>query len=285
MAARCTGGDSGSTDERLRAELIEATVDERLMGGLLDGMMDDAGAEFCAYLTGSSGGALYLMAKNSGLSDLFPEIKEKLKTSLHMFTNGESGRWIEREKIYFRDGEKGVPATGALNEIESYFLVPVTSGAIVDGVLFFGSVRRDAFVRETISRFRVLAGEVTNEGSDECSGDDTGGMLEHLLLSIPYGAAIVDSDGTVNRANESLGMILGAGPFSRIEDIGERSAFDIRSAWDEFIRIGKNITDRQVDSSAGDGRSISLSMIRMENIPGDARSVIVVALPVPTFSI
>ncbi len=270
------GIEGSSTGESLRAELIEAAGENGMMRGLLGGMMEHSGAEFCAYLTGTGGGTLHLLTQSREYSGLLPEIREKLKTSLRMFTNGETGEWIEREKIYYAASETGIPLPAGDLEIESYFLVPVTSGAIVEGVLFFGSVRRDAFVRETLSRFRVLAGNTAQDGSKECVGDDAGGMLEQLLLSIPYGAAIVDSEGTITRANEPLHAIFGGIVFSRIEEIGERSAFDIRSAWDEFSRFGRNITDRQIDSSAGDGRSISLSMIRMESIPGEARSVIVV---------
>lgn len=268
--------EGNSTGESLRAELIEATGDDSLMRGLLGGMMEHSGAEFCAYLTGMDGGTLHLMSGGKEYSGLFSGIKEKLMTSLHMFTNGQAGEWIEREKIYYTENGSvaSLPAGGS--EIESYFLVPVTSGSSVEGVLFFGSVRRDAFVRETISRFRVLAGDSAPAGRNECGDDTAGGMLEQLLLSIPYGAAIVDSEGAVSRANEALHAILGGGTFSRIEEIGERSVFDIRTAWDEFSRFGRNITDRQIDSSAGDGRSISLSMIRMESIAGEARSVIVI---------
>ena len=274
MAHRSAEGNS--TGESLRSELIEAAGDDGLMRGLLGGMMEHSGAELCAYLTGPGGGTFHMITHGKEYSGLFPEIREKLKTSLRMFTNGDAGEWIEREKVYYTETKTGVchPAGGF--EIESYFLVPVASGASVEGVLFFGSVRRDAFVRETISRFRVLAGDAAPAGANECSDDTAGGMLEQLLLSIPYGAAIVDSEGTITRANETLQAILGGSAFSRIEEIGERSVFDIRAVWDEFRGFGRNITDRQIDSSAGDGRSISLSMIRMESIPGETRSVIVV---------
>ncbi len=274
MIRRSTEGTS--TGESLRAELLEVAEDDELMRGLLGGMMEHSGAEFCTFLSGRDGGTLHLMTRGKEYSVMFPEIREKLKTSLRMFTNGEMGEWIEREKVYYAVNGGGGALPGGGSEIESYFLVPLTSGAGVEGVLFFGSVRRDAFVRETISRFRVLAGDSTPAGTNDCGDDTAGGMLEQLLLSIPYGAAIVDSEGTVSKANEALHAILGSGVFSRIEEIGERSAFDIRSAWDEFSRFGRNINDRQIDSTAGDGRSISLSMIRMENISGEARSVIVV---------
>jgi signal transduction histidine kinase len=264
-----------SAGDSLRAELLEATGDDAMMRSLLGGMIEHSGAEFCAYLSGTGGGMLYLMTEGREYSGLLPGIREKLKTSLRMFTNGQAGGWIEREKIFYARGESDTALHSGGTDIESYFLVPVTSGSSVEGVLFFGSVRRDAFVRETISRFRVLAGDSLNAGPNEC-GEDSGGMLEQLLLSIPYGAAIVDAEGTITRANEALYALLGGSVFGRIEEIGERSAFDIRSAWDEFSRFGRNITDRQIDSSAGDGRSISLSMIRMESIQGDVRSVIVV---------
>ena len=266
LAQRNTG--VSSTGESLRAELLEASSDDGLMRGLLGGMMEHSGAEFCAYLTGTGGGTLHLMSRGKEYSGLFLEIKEKLRTSLRMFTNGDSGEWIEREKIYYTENISAVSLPAGEAEIESYFLVPVTSGSSVEGVLFLGSVRRDAFVRETISRFRVLAGDAAPAGRNECSNDTGGGMLEQLLLSIPYGAAIVDSEGTISRANDALHAILGGGAFNRIEEIGERSVFDIRTAWDEFSRFGRNITDRQIDSSAGDGRSISMSMIRRESIPG-----------------
>ena len=161
-----------STGESLRAELLEATSDDGLMRGLLGGMMEHSGAEFCAYLTGSGGDTLHLMSRGKEYTGLFSEIKEKLRTSLHMFTNGEAGEWIEREKIYYTGNGSGVLLPAGGSEIESYFLVPVTSGSRVEGVLFFGSVRGDAFVRETISRFRVLAGDSIPAGRKEC-GDDT----------------------------------------------------------------------------------------------------------------
>jgi signal transduction histidine kinase len=268
--------EGSSSEESLRTELLEASGDDGLMRGLLCGMMRRAGAEFCAYMTVGGGGTLHLMTGGREYSALFPEIREKLRTSLRMFTNGRSGQRIERERIYHAENSPGVSLPAPSAEIESYFLVPVTSGPGVEGVLFFGSVRRDAFVRETISRFRLLAQDTYHAGRNECGDNKGGGMLEQLLLSIPYGAAIIDGEGNVTRANEALHAILGGIPFERIDEIGERSVFDIRTAWDEFSRFGRNITDRQIDSSARDGRSISLSMIRMESIQGEARSVIVV---------
>ena len=165
------GSESSSTGESLRTELIEAAGDDGLMRGLLGGMREHSGAEFCAYLTGTGGGTFHLMTQSREYSGLLPEIREKLKTSLRMFTNGEAGEWIEREKIYYAESEKSTPIPVGRTEIESYFLVPVTSGATVEGVLFFGSIRRDAFVRETISRFRLLAGDIAPAGMNECDGD------------------------------------------------------------------------------------------------------------------
>ncbi|HER44490.1 MAG TPA: hypothetical protein ENO08_08530, partial [Candidatus Eisenbacteria bacterium] len=275
LLGRGSSEESGE-EESLRSRLLEATGDERLMRDVLGGMMRQAGAEFCAYLSGRDGGTLQLMAAGREYSGLFPEIREKLRTSLRMFTNGGSGRWIERERIFYAENISGVSFPASNADLESYFLVPVTSGAAVEGVLFLGSVRREAFVRETISSYRILAQETSSPLRNECGDDKAGGMLEQLLLSIPYGAAIVDGEGNVTRANEALHAILGGIAFDRIDEIGERSVFDIRTAWDEFSRFGRNITDRQIDSSAGDGRSISLSMIRMESIQGEARSVIVV---------
>ncbi len=196
--------EGNSTGESLRAELLEATGDDGLMRGLLGGMTEHSGAEFCAYLSGRGGGTLHLMAQGKEYSVMFSEIREKLKTSLRMFTNGDAGEWIEREKVYYAANGSGASLPAGGTGIESYFLVPVTSGARVEGVLFFGSVRRDAFVRETISRFRVLAGDSSPAGTNDCDDDTAGGMLEQLLLSIPYGAAIVDSEGTISRANEAL---------------------------------------------------------------------------------
>jgi signal transduction histidine kinase len=246
-----------------------------MIRNLLGKMMEDADAEFCAYLTGDGGGALHIMTTGRENSSAFQGIREKLKTSLHMSTNGMQGERIAREKIYYADSGNGVTLSAGEPEVESFFIVPVSSGSDVRGVLFFGSLRRDAFVRETIAQFRIMAGDISDSRENEC-GDSEGGMLEQLLLSIPYGAAIVDSEGRITRDNESFHEILGGKAFRRIDEIGQRSPFDVRTAWDEFVRFGRNITDRQIDSSAGDGRSISMSMIRMESIPGETRSVIVV---------
>ncbi|MCK4236390.1 MAG: GAF domain-containing protein, partial [Candidatus Krumholzibacteria bacterium] len=265
-----------SEDESLKLELLEAVGDERMMRLVLLRMLKLSRAEFCAFYTAENRGYFYIMLEGRELSPRIREIREKLKTAYCMFANRQDTKGMLVESVYYKRQENNVTYLLGNSKIESYFLVPVTFDSSVRGLLFFGSVRKDAFGRDDISIFRRLA----DEGGDRTPlvfklGGETG-ILEGLLNSIPFGGALVSNEGRIICANvlfmETLRMN-GSIP-EMIQEIGRFSPFNLQGVWEEFGVLRRNLVDRELHSVSVPGRVVAVTWVRLENVSEDVGSVV-----------
>lgn len=260
---------------RLRASLLAAAGDAPAMRELLRQVLDETEAEFCAYYAAAECGVLHVMAADRGLSGLVPGVGEKLRTAFRMFTNRPDDTKTCREHVHYHGSRPHSVPGGA--SIESYFMTPVTSGPAVSGVLFVGSVRRDAFTRDTIARFNDLATAPAATPSASAGTHDAPLFLEGMLASLPYAAALVDDDGTLTAMNALMSAFAGSdaaeGCRPRLDRI-ER--YDLGGLWEELRTFGRSIIDRRVNAPGDSFRSISVSLVRMERLEGEASSLLVI---------
>ncbi|MDD3642116.1 MAG: HAMP domain-containing sensor histidine kinase [Candidatus Krumholzibacteria bacterium] len=268
--------DTRTAPGELRAALLASAGDAPAMRSLLALLLDQAGAEVCAYYTAADCGVMHLVAAGRGLSDLIPGVGEKVRTAFRMFANRPEEAKICREHVHYRESPRHSVLGGSGAAIESYFMTPVTSGPAVSGVLFVGSVRRDAFTRDTIAAFRDLASSATSASAEAAPGAPL--FLEGMLASLPYAAALVDAEGSLIAMNPLMSAFAGAGGDSgesrmRIDRV-ER--YDLGGLWDEMKTFGRNITDRRVNAPGDPFRSISVSLVRMERLEGEAVSLLVI---------
>jgi signal transduction histidine kinase len=265
-----------STEDALRSELLDAIGDELMMRWVLLGMMELSRGEFCAFYAGGADGGLYVMLDGKELSPRVPEIRDKLKTAYGMFSNRGEGHRVFPEKVYYRSPDRNVAYMFGGSKIESYFLVPVIEGSGVRGVLFFGSVNKDAFVRETIDAFRRLADE-KRKGTPVVYqvGGETG-VLETVIEAVPYGAALVASDGKIICANKSFAGTLevrGAPP-ENVREIEKVTSFYLQGVWEEFRVLHRDLVDRELHSFSDSQRCIAVTWIGLDNLSRDVESMV-----------
>ncbi len=243
----------------------------------LEKIMEDTGSEICAYYHEEEDeGRLHLMLEGRSLSALVPGIMDKLRTSFRMFTNSIGTGEICRERIYYRRDSDHTGSTLGTTSVESYFIVPVASRNSVGGVLFTGSVRKDAFVRDVISRYRDLASGWRSE-RERILPARASGTFEQVLYTLPYGAALVTSAGSLSARNPFFGSTLGvdAEQSTSIDDLARTSTFDLLGVWNEYTRTGANIVDRGIASTSSGSRCLSVSFLRMEKSSGEADTLLV----------
>ena len=269
--------DGDDADGDAVAALRDAALGGEGFREALEKVMDDTGSEICAYYREEDEGRLYLMLEGRSLSTVVPGIMDKVRTSYRMFTNSMPGEKICREKVYYRNPARWRPVGDEPVTVESFFLVPVASaGSSVDGVLFVGSVRRDAFVREAIFRYRDLASGGA-AGGGMAPGPAGEIALKEMLSSLPYGAALVTAEGTVVSSNPFFASTVGVAgrPASSLAEIADRSPFDLHGLWDEYSRTGSNMIDRRITSSNESDRCLSVSLLRTEKSAGEANTLLV----------
>jgi signal transduction histidine kinase len=266
-------------DESLKIRLLKAVGNDSVMQAVLAGMMERTQAEFCAFYTARDRELAYIMVESRELSGRIPEIRGKLANAYRMFTNGmEPSEEEPLEKVYCRRKGANVAYLVGNSKVESYFLVPVSFGSKVRAVLYFGSIRKEAFGRGDIAVFRSLAdeGEETSPLIFRMGGEKE--ILERLLGAIPSGAALVSPDGRIVSANRSFGRILGIDgelPESLYE-IGSVSCFSLHGIWEEFSILQKDVTDRELEGTCVPVRCLSVSWARLDDLSEDVGSLILV---------
>jgi signal transduction histidine kinase len=266
-------------DESLKIRLLKAVGNDSAMQAILASMMERTHAEFCAFHTERDRELAYVMIEGRELSARLPELREKLRNAYRMFTNGFGAQEEEPiERIFCRRSGSNVAYLVAGTRIESYFLVPLTFGSKVRGVLFFGSIRKEAFGRSDIAVFRSLA----DEGEDgaplvfRVGGDRE--VLERILEGLPSGAALVSPDGRIVSANRSFGQILeldGETPES-VYEVGTVSCFSLHGVWDEFSILQRDVIDREIEGNCVPERYLSVSWTRLDNLSEDVGSLVIV---------
>lgn len=270
--------EGGNREESLRIELLEAVGDELMMRGVMLRMTELSQAEFCAFYTKSDESYFYVMLDGKELSPRIPEIRTKLRTAYGMFMNSHDENEILHEKVYVRRRESNVAYLLGSSKIESYFLIPVTYDARVRGVLFFGSVQKDAFVSENIATFRRLADE-TNEKIPlvfRVGGEI--GIMERILDILPFGGALISHDGRIVCANGAFGKTLdmhGTHP-ETIKGVSGESPFNLHGVWDEFRVLQRDIVDRELLDVTARNRALAVTWLRLENLEEDVDSLVLV---------
>jgi signal transduction histidine kinase len=264
-------------DESLKIRLLKAVGNDSLMRAILAGMMESTHAEFCAFHTARDRELSYVMIESRELSTRLPELREKVRGAYRMFTNGFASFDDEPlEKLFWRKSGANVAYLVAGARIESYFLVPLTFGSKVRGVLFFGSIRKEAFARGDIAVFRSLAdeGEETAPLVFRVGGDRE--VLERLLAVVPAGAALVSADGRIVSANRSFAGILGldAEMPENVYGIGRATCFNIHGIWEELSILQKDVIDREIEGVCVPERYLSVSWVRLENLSEDVSSLV-----------
>lgn len=263
-------------DESLRIRLLKSIGHDVGMRAVLAGMMERTHAEFCAFYTARERELAYIMGESRELSPRIPEIRDKLKTTYRMFTNGVSSASEPIEKVYWRRNGAHVAYLLGNSKIESYFLVPVMFGSKVRGVIFFGSIRKEAFGRNDIAIFRRLA----DEGEDRAplifrlGGEKE--ILERLLDVLPSGAALISPDGRivgVNRAFRDILQLHRELP-EAVYEVGSASSFNLRGIWEEFGILQRNVIDRELEGTGVPQRYLSVTWVRLEELSEDVASLV-----------
>lgn len=266
-------------EESLKIRLLKAVGNESVMRSILANMMERTQAEFCAFHTARDREIVYVMIESRELSPRIPELREKLGHAYQMFTNGHPFPDEEPlERLYCRRAGANPAYLASSSKIESYFLVPVTFGSKARGVLFFGSIRKEAFSKNDIAVFRSLA----DEGEDTTPlGFRVGGDLEilgKLLDAIPSGAALVSPDGRFVSANRSFAEILEInGEFpENVYGIGSVSCFNLHGIWEEFSILQTNVIDREVEGMCVPDRYLAVSWVRLDDLTENVGSLVLV---------
>ena len=189
-------------DESLKLRILKAIGDDSVMPTVLSGLMERTKAEFCAFVTMRETELVYIMAESRDLSPHVPEIREKLKNTYRMFTNGRShpGRRRSRRSFSGETGSMG-PTGGAARESRATFSFRSRYGPQVRGVLFVGSVRKEAFGRRDIALFHSLADERDEKTPIVFRVDGEKEILDRFLDALPSGAALFSPDGRIASAN------------------------------------------------------------------------------------
>ncbi|HUV35470.1 MAG TPA: GAF domain-containing sensor histidine kinase [Patescibacteria group bacterium] len=272
-ASRVAGERRGRS---LRAEILESVGDELMMRDTLRQMMELSRAEFCAFYTEDLEDCFYIMLEGAELSPRIPEIREKLRRTYRMFSLRQDDERVPREKVFVKRHNRNIAYLLGAGKIESYFLVPVTFDTRVRGVLFIGSVLKDAFSREDIAVFQELAEEDAERMPLHYSIGGETGILEQLVNALPYGGALIAQDGGIKYANEAFRTMLdirGQHP-DTVDTVVTVSPYNLHGLWEEFRLLEHDIIDRELQSIIGHERTLAVTWVRLGNLSSDVESLI-----------
>lgn len=270
------GVDGGRRGRSLRVEILESVGDELMMRGTLLRMMELSRAQFCAFYTEDPHDCFYIMLEGAELSPRIPEIREKLRRTYRMFAQRPDEEGLLRENVFVKSRDRNLAFLLGSARIESYFIVPVTFDARVRGVLFIGSVLKDAFTREDISVFQ----ELTEEGDERIplrfSVGGEAGILERMVNALPFGGALIAPGGEVAYANETFREVLeirGQQP-GTVGSIAASSPYNLHGLWEEFRMLEHDIVGRDLQSIIGHERTLTVTWVRLGNISSEVESLI-----------
>ena len=256
--------------------ILKAIGNDSAMLAVLAGLMERTKAEFCAFITMRETELVYIMAESRDLSLHVPEIREKLKNTYRMFSNRRSSSWPAAiEKIFFRGNGINGAGRQSGSRIESYFLVPVAYGPQVRGVLFIGSVRKEAFGRKCIALFHSLADERDEKTPIVFQVNGEKEILERLLDALPSGAALFSPDGRIAGANRIFRelMNIDGDPSGNVYDVGNASCFNLHGIWEEFNILQSTIIDRELEGSCVPERYLTVSWVPLDTISPEVGSL------------
>jgi signal transduction histidine kinase len=269
--------ESMESDEVLRIELLKSVGDDRRMKRVLRNMMDTAGCEYCAFYSAVRGEHFYLLLDGRELEPRVGEIRHKLSGVYRMFSNREPKGSAAGESIFTKNEEKNVSYLLGGSKIESYFFVPVMFASRLQGVLLFGSVRRGAFNREEIERFRRMADEDDRVGNAVVfsSGGEIE-VLERLLEKLPFGGALVTEEGLIRAANtrfHELVRVRSDLP-ETIYEMSEVSPFNMQGIWEEYRASQRDLVDRELHGSTYPESSLSVTLVSLEGVSEEVDTLV-----------
>jgi signal transduction histidine kinase len=273
----CETRDEG--EENTRIELLESVGDDRRMKRMLRNMMETAGCEYCAFYSAVRGEHFYLYLDGPELEPRAGEVLRKLSGVYQMFSNREPSEKPVGESIFTKNGNKNVTYLLGGSKIESYFFVPVMFASKLQGVLFFGSVRRESFSKNEIERFRRMADE--NEADDNTIVFRSGAqaeVLEHLLEKLPFGGALVTEEGLIRNSNKhfrDLFRVRGDLP-ETVYELSEISPFRIQGIWEEYRTLGRDLVDRELHGSTYPERSLSVTLMNIDGVSDETGTLVLV---------
>jgi signal transduction histidine kinase len=271
-------------NDSLKTRILKAIGDDSAMPAVLSGLMERTKAELCALITMRETELVYIMAESKDLSMHVPEIREKLKNTYRMFTNGRSpSRPAAIEKIFYRGEGAGGGGRRSASRIESYFLVPVVYGPSVKGVLFIGSVRKQAFGRGDIELFHGLADERDEKTPILFRVGGEHEILARFLRAMPAGAAVVSPDGRIVSANGRFRELMNMDGDSSgsVYEAGKASCFNLHGIWEEFNILQNAIVGRELEGSCVPERFLNVSWVRLDGISPELGSLVLIRESTP----
>ncbi|MBD3178519.1 MAG: hypothetical protein GF417_02410, partial [Candidatus Latescibacteria bacterium] len=163
--------------------------------------------------------------------------------------------------------------------VKSHFIVPVVSNSGVEGVLFAGSTRKNGFSRKQIYDLRTLAGQdrdglqVVYRQSGEIE------IIEKLIDSMPFGAAVISSEGDILSANVRFGKCLNTGEcvFETISDISMAAGYNFEDFMAELKIMKRDIRGRVLEPSGGAGQPLRVFWSLMTGDCEKAHSLLVIS--------
>jgi len=261
--------ESVDDEEALRIELLGSVGDDRRMKRVLRTMMDNASCEYCAFYSAVRGEHFYLMLDGRELEPRVGEIRRKLAGVYRMFSNRVPEESSAGESIFLKSDGKNVSYLLGGSKIESYFFVPVMFSSGLQGVLFFGSVRKEAFSKDEIERFRRMADEDEGEGGAMIfrSGGELE-IIERLLERLPFGGALLTEEGLIRASNarfQELVRVQGDLP-ETVFEMSEVSPFNMRGVWEEYRTMRRDLVDRELHGTTYPESALSVTLVSLEGV-------------------
>ncbi len=256
-------------EEAPRVELLKAVGDDRRMRRVLRSMMDDASCEYCAFYSAVRGEHLYLMLDGRELEPRVGEIRRKLAGVYRMFSNRMPDGGPAGESVFTKNDGKNVSYLLGGSKIESYFFVPVMFSSRLQGVLFFGSVRREAFSKNEIERFRRMADEDDVESGSMVfrSGNEIE-TIERLIERLPFGGALLTEEGLIRASNtrfRELVRVHGDLP-ETVFEMSEVSPFNMQGVWEEYRTTHRDLVDRELHGTTYPESALSVTLVGLEGL-------------------
>jgi len=268
--------DWNKVDEGFKIHLLESIGDESSIRDVLEWVMERAEAEFCAMYARKDVDYLYVLLDSRELHPKVQEIRSKLSRSFMMFSNDSSDYGRVVEKVFYKRDNENISYLFGSTRIESYFLTPVVFDSRMQGVLFVGSVKKEAFTKRTIAEFATLAEEGI-KGVRLMVGSGEEQLLSSLVNAFPFGAALIASDGKIIIANDGFKRVIGLErDVEFIEEIPDVSPFNLQTVWNEHVVLRRKIVGRKLKGMCVPDKFIDVSISTMTNISMGSSSLMIV---------
>jgi len=265
-----------AVDERFKIDLLSSIGDEKRTREMLLWVMERTGAEVCAIYARKDTDYLYIIFESEELVGRIEQIRKKLTRSFLMFSNesGDYGRVVE--KVFYRHDRKDISFLFNGTRLESYFITPIVFDSRIHGVLYVASVRKEVFTRRIISEFAGLADEGV-DGVRLILGTGEEELLSNIVSSLPFGAAIVESNGKLTIWNEKFKDIMSMeGEVENIDDIDKVSPFNLHSVWEEHRVLRRSILHRKLKGVCVPEKFIEVSIVYIKGVTSGSNSLVIV---------